>query len=45
MSIQSLMNERPYHNEPGFEVPRGPRDVENYNDCIRCARASLFLNV
>jgi len=34
MSVQSLMNERPYHNEPGFEVARGPRDVENYNDAI-----------
>jgi hypothetical protein len=30
----SLMNEKPYHNEPGFEVARRPRDVENYNDCI-----------
>lgn len=28
------MNEKPYHNEPGFEAARGLRDVENYNDCI-----------
>jgi ubiquitin-conjugating enzyme E2 Z len=34
MSIQSLMNAKPYHNEPGFEVAQDPRDVENYNDCI-----------
>lgn len=35
VSIQSLMCERPYHNEPGFERARGPRDVENYNNIIR----------
>ena len=34
LPTNSLMNEKPYHNEPGFEVARGPRDVENYNDCI-----------
>jgi len=38
MSIQSLMNEKPYHNEPGFEIARGTRDVENYNDCISYER-------
>ncbi len=34
MSIQSLMTENPYHNEPGFEAPN-PTDSQNYNDCIR----------
>ena len=34
MSIQSLMNERPYTNEPGFEQPADPRPVEDYNDVI-----------
>ncbi len=29
------MNDKPYHNEPGFEQARHPRDVANYNDCIR----------
>lgn len=32
------MNARPYHNEPGFEVARDPRDVHNYNDCISYER-------
>ena len=43
MSIQSLMNSKPYHNEPGFEVARNPRHVENYNDCIRfeCLRVAV----
>ncbi|XP_785296.3 ubiquitin-conjugating enzyme E2 Z [Strongylocentrotus purpuratus] len=35
MSIQSLMNEKPYHNEPGFEQERHPGDCQRYNDCIR----------
>ncbi|XP_038077835.1 ubiquitin-conjugating enzyme E2 Z-like isoform X1 [Patiria miniata] len=35
ISIQSLMNENPYHNEPGFEQERQPGDCERYNDCIR----------
>ena len=35
ISIQSLMNAKPYHNEPGYELAQDPRDVENYNDCIR----------
>jgi ubiquitin-conjugating enzyme E2 Z len=34
LSIQSLMNEKPYHNEPGFERPNSS-DSQNYNDCIR----------
>ncbi|XP_033625271.1 ubiquitin-conjugating enzyme E2 Z-like [Asterias rubens] len=29
------MNEKPYHNEPGFEQERQPGDCERYNDCIR----------
>ncbi|XP_022108193.1 ubiquitin-conjugating enzyme E2 Z-like isoform X2 [Acanthaster planci] len=35
ISIQSLMNDKPYHNEPGFEQERQPGDCERYNDCIR----------
>ncbi|CAM9428905.1 unnamed protein product [Scytosiphon promiscuus] len=34
LSIQSLMNEKPYHNEPGFEAASNPQDVRDYNDCI-----------
>ena len=34
ISIQSLMSERPYHNEPGFEHERRPGDSKKYNDCI-----------
>lgn len=34
MSIQSLMNETPYHNEPGFETADAMH-VEAYNHCIR----------
>ncbi|XP_077391831.1 ubiquitin-conjugating enzyme E2 Z [Festucalex cinctus] len=35
ISIQSLMTEKPYHNEPGFEQERHPGDSKNYNECIR----------
>uniref|UniRef100_A0A672I5Q6 Ubiquitin-conjugating enzyme E2 Z n=1 Tax=Salarias fasciatus TaxID=181472 RepID=A0A672I5Q6_SALFA len=35
ISIQSLMTENPYHNEPGFEQERHPGDSKNYNECIR----------
>jgi ubiquitin-conjugating enzyme E2 Z len=35
LSIQSLMNPNPYHNEPGFEEERDKGAVESYNDCIR----------
>ena len=35
LSIQSLMNEKPYHNEPGFEEARNPRDPDDYNDVVR----------
>ncbi|CAM9178435.1 unnamed protein product [Ectocarpus sp. 4 AP-2014] len=34
LSIQSLMNEKPYHNEPGFEAASNPQDVRDYSDCI-----------
>eukprot|EP00752_Nemacystus_decipiens_P008465 g7565.t2 len=34
LSIQSLMSEKPYHNEPGFEEASNPQDVRDYNDCI-----------
>jgi len=35
VSVQSLMNAKPYHNEPGFEQERRPSDVKNYNECIQ----------
>ncbi|XP_005990120.1 ubiquitin-conjugating enzyme E2 Z [Latimeria chalumnae] len=35
ISVQSLMTENPYHNEPGFEQERHPGDSKNYNECIR----------
>ena len=35
ISIQSLLNEKPYHNEPGFEKERHIGDSKKYNDCIR----------
>ncbi|KAL1515059.1 hypothetical protein AB1Y20_004124 [Prymnesium parvum] len=34
LSIQSLMHEAPYHNEPGFEVDDGSGDVLRYNEKI-----------
>ncbi len=34
ISIQSLLSERPYHNEPGFEQERRPGDSKRYNECI-----------
>lgn len=34
LSIQSLMNEKPIHNEPGFESA-SQQDSIRYNDCIR----------
>lgn len=34
LSIQSLMNEKPYHNEPGFEGINIV-DCNNYSECIR----------
>jgi len=35
ISIQSLMNEKPYHNEPGFDKERNPGDCQRYNEIIR----------
>uniref|UniRef100_A0A0G4HYP7 Ubiquitin-conjugating enzyme E2 Z n=1 Tax=Chromera velia CCMP2878 TaxID=1169474 RepID=A0A0G4HYP7_9ALVE len=36
LSIQSLMNSKPLHNEPGFEnEERHPGDAERYNEIIR----------
>ena len=34
LSIQSLMNDAPYHNEPSFEADDGSGDVQRYNDKI-----------
>lgn len=34
LSIQSLMNEKPFHNEPSFEQDDGSGDVERYNEKI-----------
>ncbi|PAA53145.1 hypothetical protein BOX15_Mlig030329g1 [Macrostomum lignano] len=34
LSIQTLLNERPYHNEPGFEVERQQGDAQAYYDII-----------
>ncbi|GLV43759.1 Parkin Interacting Substrate [Carabus blaptoides fortunei] len=35
VSIQSLMNEKPYFNEPGISTERYPGDVETYNNIIQ----------
>jgi len=35
LSIQSLMHDKPYHNEPGYETERYQGDVENYNNVIQ----------
>eukprot|EP00026_Physarum_polycephalum_P012063 Phypoly_transcript_12333.p1 GENE.Phypoly_transcript_12333~~Phypoly_transcript_12333.p1 ORF type:complete len:349 (+),score=75.02 Phypoly_transcript_12333:76-1047(+) len=34
ISVQSLMNPTPYHNEPGYEKERRAGDIKNYNECI-----------
>ncbi|XP_042892818.1 ubiquitin-conjugating enzyme E2 Z-like isoform X2 [Penaeus japonicus] len=34
LSLQSLMNENPYHNEPGFEKERKAGDSKRYNTII-----------
>jgi ubiquitin-conjugating enzyme E2 Z len=34
LSIQSLMHDKPYHNEPGFELDDGSGNVERYNEKI-----------
>ncbi|XP_014254937.1 ubiquitin-conjugating enzyme E2 Z-like [Cimex lectularius] len=35
ISIQSLLTEKPYHNEPGFERERFPGDSRRYNEIIQ----------
>lgn len=36
ISIQSLMNEKPYHNEPGYERKEAYKgDSTRYNECIQ----------
>ncbi|XP_027051556.1 ubiquitin-conjugating enzyme E2 Z-like [Pocillopora damicornis] len=36
ISIQSLMNEKPYHNEPGYEGKEAYKDdSKRYNECIQ----------
>jgi ubiquitin-conjugating enzyme E2 Z len=34
ISIQSLLNEKPYHNEPGYEEERNVGDAKRYNEII-----------
>eukprot|EP01112_Ceratiomyxa_fruticulosa_P017746 TRINITY_DN5591_c0_g1_i1.p1 TRINITY_DN5591_c0_g1~~TRINITY_DN5591_c0_g1_i1.p1 ORF type:complete len:500 (-),score=106.54 TRINITY_DN5591_c0_g1_i1:37-1458(-) len=34
VSVQSLMNSHPYHNERGYENERRSGDSKNYNECI-----------
>ncbi|XP_052130200.1 ubiquitin-conjugating enzyme E2 Z-like [Frankliniella occidentalis] len=36
LSIQSLMNENPLLNEPGFNEEDSPDDVEAYNNYVKC---------
>ncbi|KAL3278466.1 hypothetical protein HHI36_013784 [Cryptolaemus montrouzieri] len=35
LSIQSLMNEKPYYNEPGYDRERTPGDAKRYNEYLR----------
>eukprot|EP00092_Neocalanus_flemingeri_P105403 GFUD01135109.1.p1 GENE.GFUD01135109.1~~GFUD01135109.1.p1 ORF type:complete len:329 (+),score=92.08 GFUD01135109.1:251-1237(+) len=35
ISIQSMMNDKPYHNEPGYEKERRYGDIERYNLIIQ----------
>lgn len=35
ISIQSLMSEKPYHNEPGFEHERTSGDSKTYNEIVK----------
>ncbi len=35
LSIQSLLNETPFHNEPGFHQQIHGWEVESYNDIVR----------
>ncbi|KAJ3138755.1 hypothetical protein HK101_003712, partial [Irineochytrium annulatum] len=53
ISIQSLMSDKPYHNEPGFEVAQDEKVVEEYNQKIMhetlrvaiCDRLEQYLGV
>ncbi|KAE8746697.1 hypothetical protein FOCC_FOCC006560 [Frankliniella occidentalis] len=49
ISIQSLLNDKPYHNEPGYETERVSGDVERYNsikrhETLRVAVCGMVLN-
>ncbi|KAH7966603.1 hypothetical protein HPB49_017999 [Dermacentor silvarum] len=35
ISVQSLMTEKPYYNEPGFVIERVPGEADRYSDYIR----------
>ncbi|CAM9477772.1 unnamed protein product [Discosporangium mesarthrocarpum] len=35
LCIQSLLNDKPYLNEPGFEDRADPQDVRDHSDCIQ----------
>ncbi|KAK3925987.1 Ubiquitin-conjugating enzyme E2 Z, partial [Frankliniella fusca] len=35
VSIQSLLCEKPYHNEPGYDTERVPGDSVRYNNILR----------
>ena len=35
LNLQSLMNEKPYHNEPGFKTERSKGAVHKYNLYLR----------
>ena len=47
ISIQSLMNDKPYHNEPGYEKERRHGDVKDYNLIIQheTIRVAVLQNV
>lgn len=47
LSIQSLMNEKPYTNEPGFEQAHSQAVLDDYNDVIahETLRVSVLENV
>lgn len=34
LSVQSLLNDKPYHNEPGFETERAAGDAERFNHVV-----------
>lgn len=35
LSIQSLLSNKPYHNEPGYEYEVQPGDVQSYNEVVQ----------